>query len=111
MASKPAVLFQSQAIPAAETTVYPSPTSIMTTITKLSSENTSGSAVTVTVKLVQSGAGAGVTHVQAKKTLLPDEAYGWPEIVGHHLNPGDFISVLPTGTGVNMRGSGTQTAV
>ena len=111
MSSKPAVLFEAQAVPVSETNVYPSPAGLLTTITKLSSYNGGAGANTVVVKLVQSGDTAGAAHVMATRTLLAGESYGWPEIVGQHLAPGDFISVLPSATGLNVRGSGTQSTV
>jgi len=111
MSSKPAVLFQSTAVPAAETTVYTSATGILTTVTKLSSYNGGAGANTVIVKIVQSGGILGASHVQATRTLMVGESYGWPEIVGQPLNPGDYISVLPSITGLNVRGGGTQSTV
>lgn len=111
MSSKPAVLFQSQAVPAAETTVYTSGTGLLTIITKLSSYNGAAGANTVTVKVVASGATPGAAHIQATRTLLAGESYGWPEIVGQMLNPGDLISILPSAVGLNVRGSGTQATI
>jgi hypothetical protein len=111
MSSKPAVLFQSQAVPVAETAIYPSPAGLLTTITKLSSYNGGAGANTVVVKVVPSGGTAAAPHVMATRTLLAGESYGWPEIVGQHLNPGDFISILPSIAGLNVRGGGTQVTV
>ena len=111
MTTKPAVLLQTQAVPASETAIVQSAVGTLTIITKLTSYNTSGTAVTITAKVVPSGATLAATHTLASKTLLAGETYGWPELVGRMLNPGDLISFLPSATGTNVRAEGTQTAV
>ena len=112
MSSKPAVFFEAQAIPAAETVVYTSPASIASIVNKFGGVNTSTTAIQVTVKVVPQGVSAAASHVLVNtRTLLAGESYGFPEIVGQTLNPGDFISVLPSATGLNLRGSGVQVGV
>lgn len=111
MSTKPAVLFQTAAVGAAETTIVQSAVAILTTITKFTSYNDGASAVTIVAKVVPSGATLAATHKVATKTLQIGETYGWPELVGRMLNPGDIISLLPSATGTNCRAEGTQTAV
>lgn len=82
-------LFETAFVPNAETTVY---TGGRTIIDKMTSYGVL--AGDVTIKLVQSGGTAGTAHTLAKKTFNVGESYTWPEIVGHTLEPGDFISVL-----------------
>lgn len=114
MSSKPIVLFQTTAVAAAETAIYTQSNGAGTLVIadKFSGINTAATSISVTVKVVQSGGTAGAGHVLVKdKSLLAGEAYGFPEIVGQKLNPGDFISVLPSAVGLNLRGSGTLVTV
>ncbi len=111
MTTRPEVLFQTQAVPAAETTIALSAAGILTTVTKLTSYNGAGSAVTIVAKVVPSGATLAATHTLSSRTLLQGETYGWPELVGRMLKPGDLISFLPSATGTNSRCEGTQTTI
>jgi hypothetical protein len=93
----------------AETTQYTS-TGVRTIIDKFTGTNTTAGAVTLTVKLVASGgaAGAGNTIVSAK-SLAAGECYTFPEVVGHVLEAGDFISTLAgAATSITIRASGRQ---
>jgi hypothetical protein len=43
------------------------------------------------------------------KTLLPSETYTFPELVGHVLQPGGFISTIAgTASAINIRSSGRE---
>jgi hypothetical protein len=43
------------------------------------------------------------------KTLQPSETYTFPELVGHVLSPGGFISTLAgTASAINIRVSGRE---
>jgi hypothetical protein len=43
------------------------------------------------------------------KTLLPNETYTFPELVGHILAPGGFISTIAgTASAINIRCSGRE---
>lgn len=109
MSTKPLCLFQATTVPVAETTVYTSPILTRTIVDKFSGCNTSGATITVTVKVIPSGGAAATGNVfVSAKTLAAGESYQFPEIVGQKLEPGDFISVLPSATGFNLRGSGTH---
>ena len=99
-------LYESAAVPNAETAAYTS-TSVRTLLDKFTSYGVA--AADVTIKLVQSGGTAGSTHIMAKKTFAVGESYTWPELVGHTLEPGDFISILcSAATSVNLRISGRK---
>lgn len=93
-----------------ETTQYTTPGGTRTIIDKFTGTNTTGAAATLTVRLVASGGAAGVTNtVVSAKTLQPGEAYTFPEVVGHVLNPGDFISTLAgTAAALTIRSSGRE---
>lgn len=102
-------LFEPLQVSNAETTQYTS-TGVRTIIDKFTGTNTTAGAVTLTVKLVASGgaAGAGNTIVSAK-SLAAGECYTFPEIVGHVMEPGDFISTLAgASTSITCRASGRQ---
>ena len=94
----------------AETTQYTTPGGTRTIIDKFTGTNTTGAAATLTVRLVASGGAAGVTNtVVSAKTLQPGEAYTFPEVVGHVLNPGDVISTLAgTAAALTIRSSGRE---
>lgn len=103
-------LFQPLQAQNVETSQYVTPTGTRTIIDKFTGTNTTGAAATLTVKLVASGGAAGVTNtIVSAKTLAPGEAYTFPEVVGHVLNPGDFISTLAgTAAAITIRASGRE---
>jgi hypothetical protein len=103
-------LFSPLQAAAAETTQYTSPAGTRTILDKFTGTNTTGSPVLLTVKLVQSGGVAGASNtIVSSKTIAPGECYTFPEIVGHVLNAGDFLSTLAgTATAVTLRASGRQ---
>lgn len=110
MAVQAKSLFTPLQILAAETTQYAAPAATRTIIDKFTGTNTTGGAVTITVKLIQSGgaASAGNTIVSVK-SLAAGECYTFPEIVGHVLNSGDFISTLASaGASITVRASGRE---
>lgn len=96
----------------ANTTQYTAPAGVRTIIDKFTGTNTTGAAATLTVNLVANAGAAGATNtIVLAKTLQPGEAYTFPEIVGHVLNPGDFISTLAgTAAAITIRGSGREVA-
>lgn len=103
-------LFNALLAQAAETTQYTTPTGTRTVIDKFTGTNTSAVAAALTVKLVPFSVLAGTSNViVSAKTLAPGEAYTFPEVVGHVLNTGDFISTLATTGGVIViRASGRE---
>jgi hypothetical protein len=62
----------------------------------------------VTLRIVPSGATASARYDSKKKTFLAGDTYQWPELVGHTLEAGSFISAVSTVVNaVNIRISGT----
>lgn len=94
----------------AETTQYTAPAGTRTIIDKFTGTNTTAAVATLTVKLVQSGGAAGAANtIVSAKTLQPGECYTFPEVVGHVLAPGDFISTLAgTAAAITIRASGRE---
>lgn len=103
-------LFNPLQATAAEVTQYTTPAGTRTIIDKFTGTNTTGVAATLSIKLVASGGSAGVANtIVLAKTLAAGETYTFPEVVGHVLNPGDFISTLPgTGAAITIRASGRE---
>lgn len=77
-----------------ETTEYTSDSGTRTILDKFTAYNGSAAAVLVTVKLVAIGSTAGASNVITAKSIQPSETYTFPEVVGHVLEPGGFVSVL-----------------
>jgi hypothetical protein len=99
-------IYETAALLAAQSTLYTS-TGVRTIIDKITVYATN--VCTVTINLVPSGGSAATANVMATKTFAVGEAYIWPEIVGHTLEPGDFVSVLSSAApGGNIRISGRQ---
>lgn len=90
-----------------QTTQYTSD-GVTTIIDKFTATNYSVSAATISVNLVTSGDTAGNQNLIVKtKTLQPNETYTFPEIVGHILISGGFISTTAgTASAINIRASG-----
>lgn len=78
----------------AQTTQYTAGAGIRAIIDKFTAYNGTGGAVTLTVNLVASGGAAGASNVKVAKSIAAGETYTFPELVGHILNAGDFISTL-----------------
>ncbi len=92
-----------------QTTQYTA-TNVSTIIDKFTATNYSGSAATLSVNLVTQFDAAGNQNLIVKtKTLQAAETYTFPEIVGHVLAPGGFISTLAgTASAINIRSSGRE---
>jgi hypothetical protein len=92
---------------ASQTTQYTS-TGVQTIIDKFTATNYSASAATLSVNLVASAGSATNDNLIVKtKTLQPAETYTFPELVGHVLPVGGFISTIAgTATSINIRASG-----
>lgn len=108
MAVQPTVFSQSTAIAATDTT-YVAADLAKRMIDKCTIYNSDTVARTVTINLVVSAGSAAAANVIMVKTLLAGETYTCPEIVGHYLNGGDFLSAkASTAAVVNLRVSGRQ---
>ena len=103
------VLVPAQTANNTQSTVYTA-TGVTAIIDKFTATNYSGTAATISVNLVTSGGTAGNNDLIVKtKTLQASETYTFPELVGHALRPGGFISTLAgTASAINIRVSGRE---
>ncbi len=89
-----------------QTTQYTS-TAARTIIDKVSLLNVTGSAVTFAANLVASAGSAATTNLVMSRTIAANASDLCPELVGHVLNPGDFLSTLAgTASALVLRVSG-----
>lgn len=79
-------------------------------IDKFTVTNTSGSNVTFSCNLVTSGGSAGAANlIVDARSLVPDETYTCPELVGQALESGGFIStIVSAATSLTIRASGRE---
>ena len=97
-----------QHAPNVETTAYTA-SGVRACIDKFTATNGSASTTTLAVKLVPSGGSAGASNLLITKTLTAGESYTFPEIVGHWLEAGGFISLLAgAAAAVVVRASGRE---
>lgn len=101
------VLVPAQTINNTQTTMYTA-TGVTAILDKFTATNYSAAAATISVNLVTAGGTAGNDDLIVKtKTLQASETYTFPELVGHVLNPGGFISTIAgTASAINIRVSG-----
>lgn len=94
----------------AATTQYTAPANTRTIIDKATITNTTAGALTATVYLVASGGAAGVANtVMSAQSIAAGATYFCPEVIGHILKPGDFISTLASAAaGLTFRASGRE---
>ena len=94
----------------ANTVQYTSPSSTTTIIDKFTATNFSSGMVNVSVNLAAVGDATGNSNLIVKtRTLQPGETYTFPEIVGHILPSGGFVSTLASAAAaVNLRASGRE---
>lgn len=90
-----------------QTTQYTS-AGVQTIIDKFTATNYNTAAATISVNLVSPTGAAGNDNLIVKtKTLQPAETYTFPELVGHVLPVGGFISTIAgTASAINIRASG-----
>jgi hypothetical protein len=93
----------------AQTTQYVA-TGVTTIIDKFTATNFSSGAVNMSVNLASVGEATGNSNLIVKTIALQaGETYTFPEIVGHVLPPGGFISTLASAAAaVNIRASGRE---
>lgn len=84
--------------------------SVKTIIDKATVTNTDTVNRTFSVNLVQSGGSATNDNLMIdERTVIPGETYLCPEIVGHELDPGAFISTIASAaTALTLRVSGRE---
>ena len=106
--SKP--LFQALQAQNSETTQYVTPSGTRTILDKFTGTNTTVSPVTLTVKIVAAGGTPWASNtIIFAKTVAAGTDWGFPSLVGHTLNPGDFISTLAdTSSAITIRASGRE---
>jgi hypothetical protein len=92
-----------------QTTQYTA-TNCTAVIDKFTATNYSATAATLSVNIVTSGDTAGNQNLIVKtKTIQPGATYTFPEIVGHYLETGGFISTAASAaTSINIRVSGRE---
>ena len=93
----------------AQTTQYTA-SGVTTIIDKFTATNYSAATATISVNLVTAADTAGNQNLITKtKSLQPNEVYTFPELVGHVLAAGGFISTIAgTATAINIRASGRE---
>jgi len=93
----------------AQTTQYVA-TGVTAIIDKFTATNFSSSVVNVSVNLAAVSEATGNSNLIVKtRTLQPGETYTFPEIVGHTLPSGGFVSTLASAAAaVNLRASGRE---
>lgn len=103
------VLVPPKQMEAVQTTQYTA-TNVRAIIDKATVTNTDTVARTFSVNIVTSGGAAGNGNlVIDTRTVQPDETYLCPELVGHVLAPGGFISTIASNaTSLTLRVSGRE---
>ncbi len=86
-------LVEAAQAPSSQTTVYTAPSGTRVIIDKFHGYCPSAG-VSLTVNLVANAGSAGASNIQVVKTFAAGEAYSFPEIIGHYLNAGAFISIV-----------------
>ena len=94
---------------ASQTTQYTA-TGVKATIDKFTATNTSAGNVVFSCNLIASGGSAGNSNLFInEETILPGETYLCPELVGHTLEAGGFISTLcDTASALTIGASGRE---
>lgn len=102
------VLFESKEAENTQTTQYTS-TNCKTIIDKFTAYNKTAGNVTLTINLVAPAGSAGGTNSTISKSIPPGITWTFPELIGHSLEPGGFISTLASAAAsLNMRSAGRQ---
>jgi hypothetical protein len=109
MAVIPKVLIAPKQAEAAQTAQYTA-TNVRAIIDKFTVTNTSLANATISVNLVRNTTTAGADNlIIDARTIAPDETYTCPELIGHVLEAGDFISTLASAaTALTIRCSGRE---
>ena len=103
------VLVPAQTADISQATVYTA-TGVTAIIDKFTATNYSATAASISVNLVNPAGSAGNDNLIVKtKMLQASETYTFPELVGHALPPGGFISTIASaGSSINIRASGRE---
>jgi hypothetical protein len=102
-------LVPAKTVEATQTTQYIA-NGVTTIIDKFTATNYSASSATISVNLITATETASNNNLIVKsKTLAASETYIFPELVGHILPSGGFISTIAgTASAINMRVSGRE---
>ena len=94
----------------AQTTQYVAPTGTRAIIDKATATNTTASTVTFSVNLVPNGGAPLDSNIVIDtRSIAAGECYTCPELVGHVIEPGGFISTLASSaTALSIRFSGRE---
>lgn len=103
------VLIPAKIAESSQTTQYTA-SNVTTIIDKFTATNFSGATANLSVNLVTQYDSTGNQNLIVKtKSLAAGETYTFPEIVGHYLASGGYISTLAgTGSAINIRCSGRE---
>ena len=103
------VLVPPKQLESSQTSQYTA-TAVKAIIDKATITNTSANNVTVSVNLVTVSGSAGASNlIIDNRTIVPDETYLCPELVGQVLEAGGFISTIAgAATSLTMRVSGRE---
>lgn len=109
MAVTPKPLIPAKDAEAAQTTQYVASNGTAI-IDKFTGTNHDTVSRKLTVNLVTAAGAAGPANIATKdKQLAAGETYTFPEIVGHILGPGDFISTIAdAAAAISIRASGRE---
>ncbi len=79
-------------------------------IDKFTATNTSAGNVSLSVNLVTNAGSPGAGNlISDTRNIAPDETYTFPELVGHSLEAGGFISTIASAaTSLTIRASGRE---
>jgi hypothetical protein len=102
-------LVPAKTVEATQTTQYTA-NNVTTIIDKFTATTYSASSATISVNLVTATGTANNSNLIVKqRTLAASETYLFPELVGHILPSGGFISTIAgTASAINMRVSGRE---
>jgi hypothetical protein len=103
------VFFPAKQAENSQTTQYTA-TNVKAIIDKFTVTNTSANNVTFSCNLVTVSGSAGASNlIIDARTIVPDETYTCPELVGQALDVGGFISTIAgAGTSLTIRASGRE---
>jgi hypothetical protein len=109
MAVNPVNLIPPKQAESVQTTQYTA-TAVKAIIDKFTVTNTSAGNVTISVNIVNFGGSAGDSNlIVDTRTVVPNETYTCPELVGQTLEAGQFISTIASAaTSLTIRASGRE---
>lgn len=107
MATTPKTIIPAKQAEDSATTQYTS-TNVKTAIDKFTVTNTTGSAATIEINIVSSGGSVSDSNVVLhSKSIEAGQTYQCPEVVGHYMEAGSFISTTAgTASALTIMASG-----